>query len=214
MEIERYNYRGDANIGFYATLTDSYAILPRDFEMKDLVPQKMVETRISGTNLAGLFTAGNSNCLLVPGSIKEREIERIQEAGIDYQVLETVENALGNVILANDRGAYISEELEEQSKEIESALGVEVFSGKIAGITNTGVCGVANSRGALIHRDAAEEEAKAVKKALGVENVGIGSVNMGSPYVGSGILLNNSTILVGEDTTGPELGRIDRTLRA
>ncbi|PSH01159.1 MAG: hypothetical protein BRC27_02885, partial [Nanohaloarchaea archaeon SW_10_44_10] len=107
MEIEKYNYQGDTNVGFYATVSNSYVIIPRQFQEKEYFPEKTVRTRIAGTNLVGLFTAGNSNCLLLPESVKEREVEKIKKSGINYHILDSIENALGNIILANDRGAII-----------------------------------------------------------------------------------------------------------
>lgn len=212
MSIEKYNYRGDINIGLYAIATNEYLVVPREFTRKDFFPQDAVETRIAGTRLIGLFTAGNSNCLLLPDSVKDREKKKLEDAGIPVQVIENNENALGNLILANDKGAVISEKLEDQKDVIEEALDVPVEIGGIAGIANPGSCGVANKNGVLIHRDASEEEAEHVRDALKVEKVDIGTVNMGSPYIGSGIVSNDEYFLVGEDTTGPEIGRIDMVL--
>lgn len=212
MEIEKYNYQGDTNIGFYATASNSHILVPRKFEHKDYFPEKIVETKIAGTNLVGLFTAGNSNCLLLPESVKDREVKKIEEAGINYHILDSIENALGNIILANDKGAIISPELEDQKEEIEEALEVEVETGEIASIENPGVCGSANSHGAVIHRDASEEEAEHVKKVLQLDDINIGTVNMGSPYIGSGVVSTDEFILTGYDTTGPEIGRLDRVM--
>lgn len=212
MPIEKYSYRGDINIGLYATATDEFLVVPREFKRKDFFPQNAVETRIAGTRLIGLFTAGNSNCLLLPESVKDRERKKLEKAGIPVQVVENHENALGNLILANDKGAVISEKLADQKEEIAEALDVPVEVGEIAGITNPGSCGVANRNGVLIHRDASEEEAEHIRDALRVEKVDIGTVNMGSPYIGSGIVCNDEHFLVGGDTTGPEIGRIDMIL--
>lgn len=212
MEIEKYNYQGDTNVGFYATVSNTYAVIPRQFDHKDYFPEKVAETKIAGTNLVGLFTAGNSNCLLLPESVKEREVKKIEEAGINYHILDSIENALGNIILANDKGAIISPDLEEQKEEIAEALDVDVETGKIASIENTGVCGTANSYGAVIHRDASEEEAEHVKQILQVDDINIGTVNMGSPYIGSGVVSTDDFILAGYDTTGPEIGRLDRVM--
>lgn len=212
MAIERYNYEGDPNIGFYATVTSEYAVYPFDFKRKELFDLDNVVTRIAGTQLVGLFTAGNSNCLLVPETVKDLEKKKLDKSSIDYHILESNHNALGNLILANDKGALISEKLEDQKKEIEEALDVPVTVGKIAGVKNVGVCGVANDNGVLLHRGASEDEAEKAMEALNVEKADIGTINMGSPYVSSGILCNSKDFLVGEDTTGPELGRIDQTL--
>ncbi|MFT4892812.1 MAG: translation initiation factor 6, partial [Candidatus Nanohaloarchaea archaeon] len=192
--------------------SNSYILVPRKFEHKDYFPEKIVETKIAGTNLVGLFTAGNSNCLLLPESVKDREVKKIEEAGINYHILDSIENALGNIILANDKGAIISPELEDQKEEIEEALEVEVETGEIASIENPGVCGSANSHGAVIHRDASEQEAKHVKKVLQLDDINIGTVNMGSPYIGSGVVSTDEFILTGYDTTGPEIGRLDRVM--
>jgi len=209
--IEKYNYRGDVNTGFYATITDEYAVTAQKFEHEQL-PENTVKTRIAGTNLVGLFTAGNSNCLLVPDSIKGIEKDKLEESDINFKVVESTESALGNVILATDKGALISPELEDQKEELSQALEVPVDTIEIAGIPNPGVCGVANKRGAVIHRDATEAEAEKVQEILDVEYIDIGTVNMGSPYVGSGAIASDSLILVGYDTTGPEIGRLDRVL--
>ena len=211
MRIEKLSYRGDTNIGFYTHFSNSYAIVPRGFE-SETFEQKTVETRISGTRMLGLFTAGNSNCLLLPESVKDREVSKIEEEGVNCKIIESRENALGNLILANGEGAVISRELEDKREEISEALDVQVKVQEIAGIDNPGVCGVVNSKGVLLHRDTSEEEAEAVKEALNVENVNIGTINMGSPYLGSGLVASDELILTGEDTTGPEIGRIDRTL--
>ncbi|MFB6292204.1 MAG: translation initiation factor IF-6 [Candidatus Nanohaloarchaea archaeon] len=210
--IQRYNYRGDTNIGFYATVAGEQAVFPRDFKRKEVFPKKHAVVNVSRTRLVGLFTGGNSNCILFPSNITERERDQLDESGIDYMVLEATENALGNLILVNDRGALISEKLSDHREEIEEALDVHAEVGEVAGLPGPGVCAAANNRGALLHREATEEEAEKVREVLDVEEVDIGTINMGSPYIGSGLVGNDDNILVGEDTTGPEIGRIDRTL--
>jgi len=42
--------------------------------------------------------------------------------------------------------------------------------------------------------------------------VDIGTVNFGSPLVGSGILANSKGYVVGLDTTGPEISRIEERI--
>lgn len=212
MSIEKYKYQGDANIGFYATITDSYAVVPQKFDKEKLDVDTVVQTRISGTNMVGMFTAGNSECLLLPESVKDREKKKLEDSDINYYVLDSQENALGNIILANDKGALISPEIEDKKEEISEVLDVDVKVGKIADIPNPGVCGTVNSRGAIIHRDASEEEAEKVKDALELQDINIGTVNTGSPYIGSGVLSSNRSLVVGGDTSGPEIGRIDRVM--
>lgn len=211
--IERYNYRGDPNIGFYATVAGSQAVLPPGFKREDFFEAETVETFISRTRLVGLFTAGNSRCILVPGNVADRELSGLEESGVDFHVLESRENALGNLVLANDSGALISDRLEDVRGAVSDALDVPVQVGEVAGLSSPGVCGFANNNGVVLHREATEEEAEAAREALGVDNVDVGTVNTGSPYTGSGIVGNDGSLLVGENTTGPEIGRIDRVLQ-
>jgi translation initiation factor 6 len=212
MDIQRYNYEGNINIGFYVTTSQEQSIVPPEFKRKEELGTDYCETFIARTRLVGLFTAGNSNCILLPDTITDRERRKLEESNIDYQVIDTKETALGNQILANDSGALISERLEDRKEDISDALEVPVEVGEIAGIGNVGSTAVTNSYGAVIHRDASEDEAEKLKEVLDLEDVDIGTVNTGSPFVGSGAAANDNVILVGEDTSGPEIGRIDRTM--
>jgi translation initiation factor 6 len=213
MEIEKYNYEGNENIGFHATVASSQAIYPPEFKRKSFFnAENSAETYINRTRLVGLFTAGNSNCIIIPEEATKREREKLKENNIEFKVLESPDNALGNLILCNNSGAFISEKLSHKKEKIENALEVPVTTGKISGIQNPGVCGLANEKGAVIHREASEEEAEKVKEALSLEDIDIGTVNLGSPYTGSGGIAVGEKVLVGENTSGPEIGRIDRTL--
>lgn len=211
--IEKYNYEGNTTVGLYGVATNEYAVVAPEFTKKDLFEvDTVVETYIAQTRLVGMFTAGNSNCLLVPDNIASREKTTLEESDVPFEVIDAKGNALGNLVLANDNGAVISPKLEDHKEQIEDALEVEVEVMKIAGIPNPGVCGRANSRGVLLHRAADESDAEKAKEVLDVENVDIGTVNMGSPFIGSGLICNDNLMLTGEDTTGPEIGRIDTTL--
>jgi len=181
MEIQRYDYLGNSSIGFYATITNNQAIYPPEFkeEKKEMFDVKSCETFINRTRLVGLFTAGNSNCILIPPGATDREKNKLEEAGINFQVIETIDNALGNLILANDKGAVISEKIEDKKEEVAEALDVPVTVASIAGVKNPGVCGEANSNGVLLHREADEDDAETLKEALDVADVDIGTVDMG-----------------------------------
>jgi translation initiation factor 6 len=214
MELEKYNYEGNENIGFHATVTSEQGIYPPEFNRKSFFDvENSAEVYINRTRLVGLFTAGNSNCILIPEETTDRERRKLEDAGIEFQILDSPDNALGNLILCNDKGAYVSEKLSHKEGKLEEALSVPVTFGKIAGIQNPGVCGLGNDEGAVIHREASEDEAKKVKQALDLEDIDIGTVNLGSPYTGSGGLAIEEHVLVGENTSGPEIGRIDRTMR-
>ena len=210
--IEKYDFKGSENLGFHAVITNEYILAPQDFNFRGLFEDlEVIETKVAKTDLVGLFSAGNSNSILVPREISDLEKSRIEDSKIEFKVIESRSNALGNLILCNDKGALISPKLEDFREEISEALDVNVTVGKISGL-NPGVSAVANSKGAVIHRDASEEDAQMIMEALDLEDIDIGTVNMGSPFVGSGASGNDEDLLTGENTTGPEIGRFDRTL--
>ena len=210
--IEKYDFKGSENLGFHAVVTNEYILVPQDFNRRELFEGlEVMETKVAKTDLVGLFSAGNSNGIIVPREVSDLEKTRFEDSGVDFKVLKSRSNALGNLILCNDKGALISPKLEDFKEEISEALNVDVTVGKISGL-NPGVSAVANSKGAVIHRDASEEDAEMVMEALDLEEIDIGTVNMGSPFVGSGAAGNDEDLLAGENTTGPEIGRFDRTL--
>ncbi len=206
------DYKGDPHLGFYGIATDEYAVLAQDFKKsKKLGVETVCETPLCNTSLTGLFAAGNSNGILVPESASDHELERLKEAGIDYLALDSRHNAVGNIVLVNDHGCIISTHLAEEKEKIEDFLQVRVEIGQVAGLDIVGSAGIATNKGVLLHRETSEAELGKVEKVLDVEG-DIGTVNFGSPYVGTGIVTNSITSLVGNDTKGPETARIEKTL--
>ncbi|MCJ7450447.1 MAG: translation initiation factor IF-6 [Candidatus Nanohaloarchaeota archaeon QJJ-9] len=205
------DYKGDPNLGLYGFATDSYAVLAPEYKKKSSLDVKVVETHVAETPLAGMFAAGNSNRVLLPDTVRDHERKKLEEKGIDFYVVDSNYTALGNLVLANDNGCIISTTLEDEKSDIEEALEVPVEVGTVAGLNIVGSAGIATNNGVLLHREASEEELEKVEEVLDVDG-DIGSVNFGSPYVGTGVLANSKAALVGNNTKGPELGRIEKSL--
>jgi len=68
-----------------------------------------------------------------------------------------------------------------------------------------------NTKGCLLHRDASEDEIEHVKELLKIP-ITCGTVNMGSPFVNSGIICNSNGFVVGDLSGGPETMTIDEAL--
>ncbi len=212
MGLEQTAYRGGENIGFYGVVTDAYALFAPEFPDIGLFDGRQVQDlRLSGTNLVGLFAAGNSAGLIVTDTIEDVEERRLDEHDIPYMILESDYTAIGNLILCNDTGCIISPHLADRKDDIAQFLDVPVETGTVAGLNIPGSCGVATNNGVLLHRQASEDELAHIEDVLGVSG-DIGSVNFGSPYIHSGILSNTTDLLVGPETTGPELQRIQDAL--
>ena len=86
-----------------------------------------VETTVGGSSTVGSLAVGNANGLLVSSRVRERERERI-EAATDLAVgtLPGRINAAGNVVLANDHGAYVHPDLSREAGRLLDALALPV----------------------------------------------------------------------------------------
>ena len=155
------------------------------------IPSKAVE---SDSHLLGIFYAGNSKGMI--GSLP----------GLGANVFDTKYTALGNLVVANDKGALISPMVKELKKDIESALGVKAMVGSVAGLDITGALVIANNKGACVHSEASEADLKLVEKALGVP-VDVATICK-SGYLGAMAIVNDDVLVVSPSIMGPEIAHI------
>ncbi|MGC8993224.1 MAG: translation initiation factor IF-6 [Candidatus Aenigmatarchaeota archaeon] len=206
------DFYGDANIGFYGRVSDKIFISSFEKDFSEILKVPSFKVTIGEMEFVGLLTAMNSNGIILPFIVKDEEIKKIKEIGLDFTVLKERFTALGNLILANDKGAIVSDLISKKSlKQIEDTLKVEVFQSSLVNSKIVGSVAFVSNKGAILHRDAKEEDFKIVKDVLKV-NVEIGSVNFGSPFVSSGIIANSYGALIGGKTSGYELDIILRVL--
>jgi translation initiation factor 6 len=217
--VLRASFVGSSYVGVFATATDDYLLVRPDAE-DDLVAEMAAElgvpavrTTVGGSSTVGALAVGNENGVLVSGRATERERETITDAtGLPVVELPGKINAAGNVVLANDYGAYVHPDLSREAiQAIKEALDVPVERGDLADVRTVGTAAAANDRGVLCHPKAREPELEALEELLDVR-ADIGTVNYGGPLVGSGLVVNDTGYVAGEETTGPELGRIEDAL--
>ncbi|MDE1728965.1 MAG: translation initiation factor 6, partial [Thaumarchaeota archaeon] len=121
--------------------------------------------------------------------------------------------AIGNLICVNDKGGIMSPLIpSEYVKQVEDVLGIEVIRKKVAGYQQTGAMAKANSHGGIIHPATEEEDVKIMSQVLGVD-LEPATINGGSPFVSSGILANNKSMVVGSLTNGPELMMLTKAFK-
>ena len=215
----RASFSGSPYVGVFARATDGYVLVRSDLEEElcesvgDELDATVVPTTVGGSSTVGALATGNANGLLVSSRVRETEREAIEAAtGASVTTLPGRINAAGNVVLANDEGAYAHPDLSRAAvRAVEDGLDVPVTRGRIGGVNTVGTAAVATNRGVLCHPKATDEELDAVEEALGV-HADIGTINYGGPLIGSGLVANVNGYVVGEETTGPELGRIEDAL--
>jgi len=219
MIIRKDFFGGSEAIGVFISVTESYLLYPPIVkqasveEMSKAFGVPAISITIGNGRVVGAYVRGNKKGLLVPSIILEEELEKLQKTLPDVKitVLNAKNNALGNLILCNDKGALISFKLQEFAEAIKETLGVPVIVGKYAGTDLVGSSGLANNAGAVLHPLANDQDCANVGQDLSVP-VDISTVNCGIPYLGACAAVNNRALVVGKDSTGPELQRLSELL--
>ena len=218
--VKRISIDGSAVLGVFAACTEDFLLTaPAQSEEEQLnflqeLDVTPVPLLVGSSTVVGSLVAGNSNGFVVSNNALRREMAQLKAScgGLTVRKLPGRINAAGNVILANDTAALIHPNLIARAdRVISEALGVDVQRGTVAGLKTVGMAACATNKGVLAHPKATEGELSKLDDTFGVP-VNIGTVNYGSPLVGSSLLANTKGYVVGLETTGIELGRIEESL--
>ena len=217
MDIFKYDvYRGP-NIGIYSRVNDEKIFLPRGFakskasHLEEYLKAEAHYTSVANTRLIGALMILNNHGIVLPRTISETEFEFYKKySGLNVTVLDTKFTALGNMISANDKGGVVSPVIpKNEAKQIADALDIEIIQKRIAGYNQVGAMMVATSSGGIIHPETDDEDIRKIGDVLGV-NLEPATINGGIPFVASGVLANNKSIVVGSFTNGPEIMMLTR----
>lgn len=223
MSVEVLHAFGNPNVGVYITASDQLALIPHNapekveqFLQRNLGVE-VLQASINNSPLLGVLCVINSNGLVIGSLAREEEVAHLKRALADRVVIEVLddvkENAIGNLLLANDRGAIASPLLPKRAlSRIADALDVEVAQVKLGGSSLVGAIGVANSRGALLGPLVSNDEVSFAASVLKVSREGVGTVNRGSVFIRGGIVANSKGAILGYETTGIEIVRIQSVL--
>jgi translation initiation factor 6 len=218
MHIYETNFNGNPNVGLFGFANDHVCLMGYTISEKQAKKiehvLKVPVHRISlfGTDLIGAFCAGNNKMIILPEIVFEDELKVLDRLGVKYKLIKTRHTALGNNVLCNDHGCLVNPDMGADSKKlIRQALDVPLKPGKIAETETVGSVSIHNKYGCIVHRDAKEFEIKFIKDILKME-IHTGSVNMGNPYLGSGVICNSNGFVIGDRSGGPEVVNIDECL--
>ena len=220
MGIFKYDVYRSPNVGIYAKCNDSFVFIPNGFaatkveNLCEFLKTDHVFTSVANTRLLGVLMVMNNNGILLPRNSLEEEVDHLKKStGLNVDILDTKHTAIGNLICANDKGGIMSPLIpSEYIKKVEDVLGIEVIRKKVAGYHQSGAMAKVNSHGGVIHPATEEEDIKIISQVLGVE-LEPATINGGSPFVSSGILANNKSLVVGSLTNGPELVMLTKAFK-
>ncbi|MBY9015996.1 MAG: translation initiation factor IF-6 [Candidatus Lokiarchaeota archaeon] len=225
MTIFKYQIFGGNSVGVYLAVNNSYGLYPSTLiastieKIKSVFSEPFFPISINNSTLLGVYTASNINGIIVPHIIRDDELQNLKmytkDLSGDYQigVLKSLDNAFGNLILCNDKGAIISSFLKEYKNIIEDILNVETVVYEYVNMNLPGSISVANNKGCLVHPLATDEEIEIISDILKVNETDVSTVNRGIPYLSSGAVVNDRSGFFGNQCTGPEMMRLTNVLK-
>ena len=207
------DFEGIPFIGAYGFSTDLVTWIRPNVgkkrkKVEEVLQTPAVEATIGKSILLGVFVAGNSHSVVVPYFAEDAEVALMREY-TDVHVYPEKHTALGNLVLANDRGCIISPELDRHF--FQDALGTEVVNGTLGDFSTVGSVGVATNRAGLLHPGLKEDDVEFVEELLHV-SCGTATANRGVGYIRLCMLANIHGALLGQLTTGPEVVHIEDIL--
>ena len=220
--VAKMNFNGDPNIGLYGVATDKFCLLGRSVpkklvkDIEEVLDVPVFQVGLYGTDLIGLFAAANSKVVLLPEIIYASELKKLKavlkKLKVKVEIIRTTHTALGNNILVNDKIGLISSVYPKgQAAKIKKIFGVKASQLKIRGLAVLGSIGVITNRGGIFNSNLKDADIEKIEKLLGFE-IGLGTVNMGNPFVSSGVISNSHGFIVGGQSSGYEVARVDESL--
>jgi len=216
--FELLDFNENPNVGVSCVANDSVVFVQKQLlkrvkeKISSALDVKLVEISIADSTIIGSLVALNSNGFVVTSVVDKEAFDTIKEQSLNFHIVKDVINAAGNDILVNDHGALIHPDIKNYSlKKIETALGVPAQKGTIASMKTVGMAAVVTNKGCLCHPKVTDDEKKVLEKVFNVE-VMIGTINHGHPMIGSGLVANSKGAIIGNLTTGIEMGRIEEAL--
>ena len=222
MSIIKSQIFGGSLIGVYLTANNSYVLYPHLLlkpllkKFKSVFNEPLYPMTINNSNLLGIYTASNKYGIIVPHIIKDEEFNLLKSyVGNSAQIgiIKSIDNAFGNLILCNDKGAIISSFLKDYIKQIEDILNIETEIFEFAESYLPGSISIANNNGCLVHPLANDDEIEKITSILKVNETDVSTINRGIPYLSAGAIVNDKNGIFGADSTGPELMRLTSVLK-
>jgi translation initiation factor 6 len=216
--LELLDFNENPNVGVFCRANDSIAFIRRGLlkrvkkKISSVLDVKLVELSIADATIIGSLLVFNSNGAIITDFADVDAINIIKDQGLNVCIIHDNINAAGNDILVNDNGSLVHPDLKDDSiMDIERTLKVPVYRGTIGSLKTVGMAAVVTNNGLLCHPKVTDEEKRLLEKVFDV-NVMIGTVNHGSPVIGSGLVANTKGAIIGNLTTGIEMGRIEEAL--
>ncbi|WP_409200007.1 translation initiation factor IF-6 [Methanobrevibacter sp. DSM 116169] len=216
--LKRLDIVGNPNLGVFILVTEDVAIVPFNLSddkvnlIEEILEVDTIKSSISGSNLIGSLAIANSNGVIVSPYAFDKEIDLLKEKGLNVAKLPDKFSAIGNIAAVNDVGGIASPFISDKaSNVIEDVLDIDLKTSSIVGKEIVGSLITVTNNGFLIDKNASAKEIKFATEVFGVEG-NVGTVGRGISFVGACSVANSKGAIVAENSTGPEMARVEEAL--
>lgn len=222
MPILKAQVFGNNSIGIFLEANNKFILYPPTLlegtlnKFRKVLNVPLFPQTINNSKLLGVYIASNIYGMILPSIIRDDELNNLKNnIPNDYNIgiLKSIDNAFGNLILCNDKGAIISTLLKDYRKDIENVLNVETVVYEFADYYLPGSISLANNKGCVVHPLSNDDEIEEIKAILKVKEVDVSTINRGIPFLSSGAIVNDNSGIFGIESTGPEMMRLTNILQ-
>jgi len=214
MKIDKRSFNASPFVGVFGILTDKILLVPENILSKEekglaeLTGSEVLKATLANSPLLGVVAAGAGNKIVVSEIVLESEIEFLENAGLKVKQINGT-TALGNLVSFSEKGGVVSPIItSKQQSELDEFFSVKSVPLKIANQDLTGASVVATTKGFISHPQTTKQEIEKLTEAFKVEGV-LTTANYGDRFVGNSVIANTSSVIVGKNTTGHELIRVE-----
>jgi translation initiation factor 6 len=198
---------GSPYLGVYVRAGESAGLVPPSTPgallrtLERVLGVRVHPATVADSELLGALVAFNSHGVVRIDTPERKQLETIAPV----TEVRAKHNAIGNNVLANDKGALVHPEFSDDAvRRIGEILEVPVERGTIAGLGTVGMAGSATNKGVVVHPKATDREVEAITRALSTP-VHRSTANFGVGIVGACLVANSRGVLVGLPTTPVEI---------
>src|SRR3989344_5065821 len=178
-------------------------------------------TDINGNPNVGLYGFANDHFCLLGEEVPEATAKQMgQVLGVPVHRISLCGTSLIGVFCAgNNHGVVIPDIVFADERKHLEKLGIpftviktrHTALGNIATLDIVGSCAAVNAGYCLVNKHITPEEQAYIEELLGVVCT-TGTLNMGSPFIRSGIICNKNGFVTGNASGGPEITNADQAL--
>jgi len=217
-KVSLMEFQSNPNIGLYMFVNDKFCLLgihvdeKKKKEIEDILNVPVYFISILGTELCGVFLAGNNDYLIIPEISKNElvEIEKItSKHSVELICITDKLNTLGNNMCFGDKIIILNSDYPISFiNSLKKKTNYEVIKLKNSDYKSAGGLIRFINEKYFVSQELTENEIAPILNKVG----GIGSINKGAPFISSGIVGNKNGLILGSNCSSIEIQNIVESL--